>query len=253
MIGSPLLIGCDLTKLDAFTKSLLVNDEVIAVSQDRLGKVARRLRHTDAESVWMRPLVGGDIAVALVNRYPFAREIKVSFAELALAGERWVKDLWRQKCEGRHSGEYFALVPPHATKLVKMRPGDCPKCDENRAPSTSVELGAWRADFDAAASRLTLRHAQSGAYVSGKLSFVGPAQVTGAGVAADAKKTANWKIADSRDGAKNRLALVDPADNVNGYVTFQGDGDRMSMLVYHRTAFAYSKRGFLQSLPLPLR
>lgn len=129
MIGSPLLIGTDLTKLDAFTKNLLMNDEVLAVSQDRLGKTARRIRHTDAESVWMRPLVGGDFAVALVNRYPFAREIKVSFDELGLTGERWVKDLWRQKCEGRHSGEYFALVPPHATKLVRMRPIDCPKCD----------------------------------------------------------------------------------------------------------------------------
>ena len=130
MIGSPLLIGTDLTKLDAFTKSLLVNDEVIAVSQDRLGKTARRIHHTDAESVWVRPLVGGDVAVALVNRYPFVREIKVSFDELGLAGERWVKDLWRQKCEGRHSGEYFALVPPHATKLVRMRPPDCKRCDE---------------------------------------------------------------------------------------------------------------------------
>ena len=129
MVGSPLLIGTDLTQLDAFTRSLLVNDEVIAVSQDRLGKTARRIRHSDAESVWARPLVGGDVAVALVNRYPFAREIKVSFAELGLTGERRVKDLWRQKCEGRHAGEYVARVPPHATKLVKLRPVDCPKCD----------------------------------------------------------------------------------------------------------------------------
>lgn len=105
--------------------------------------------------------------------------------------------------------------------------------------NTSVELGAWRADFNASSSRLTLWHAESGVRVSGKLSFVGPAQVTGAGIAADAKKTAAWRVADSRDGAKGRLALVDPNDNVNGYVTFQGDGDRVSLLVYHRTAFAY--------------
>ena len=130
MVGSPLLIGCDLTTLDDFTKSLLMNDEVIAVSQDRLGKTARRIRHTDAESVWTRPLSKGFTAVALVNRYPFAREIKVSFAELGLSGECWVKDLWRQKCEGKHSGFYVAEVPAHATKLVKMRPKDCPKCDD---------------------------------------------------------------------------------------------------------------------------
>ena len=129
MLGSPLLIGCDLTKLDGFTRSLLVNDEVLAVSQDRLGKIARRVRRTDAEEVWARPLSGSFTAVALVNKYPFAREITVTFAELGLGGERWVKDLWTQTCEGRHSGSYTALVPPHATKLVKTRPVDCPKCE----------------------------------------------------------------------------------------------------------------------------
>ena len=129
MFGSPLLIGCDLTTMDAFTRNLLVNDEVIAVSQDRLGKAGRRIRHTDAESVWVRPLTGQFTAVALVNRSPFTREIKLPLADVGLNGECWVKDLWTQKCEGKHSGFYVATIPAHATKLVKMRPVDCPKCD----------------------------------------------------------------------------------------------------------------------------
>lgn len=130
MVGSPLLIGCDLTGLDAFTYNLLANDSVIAVSQDRLGKVARRIRHVDTESVWVRPLSDGGTAAALVNRYPFAREIRVSFVELGLGDrEHWVKDLWRQRCEGLHSTEYVAVVPPHATKLIYLRKSECPKCD----------------------------------------------------------------------------------------------------------------------------
>lgn len=129
MVGAPLLIGCDIAAMDPFTKSLLVNDEVIAVSQDRLGKTARRIRHTDAESVWVRPLVNDLTAVALVNRYPFARELKVTFAELGFAGQCSVKDLWTQKCEGKHSGCYIATVPAHATKLIKVRPIVCRKCE----------------------------------------------------------------------------------------------------------------------------
>ena len=129
MLGSPLMIGCDLTTMDAFTKSLLMNDEVIAVSQDRLGRTARRIRHTDAESVWVRPISGGFKAVALVNRSPIAREIRFSFKDVGFGGMCWVKDLWRQKCEGKHVGYYAALVPPHATKLVKTRPVDCAKCE----------------------------------------------------------------------------------------------------------------------------
>ncbi|RZM05718.1 MAG: alpha-galactosidase, partial [Pedobacter sp.] len=38
LFAAPLLIGCDMEKLDAFTLNLLTNDEVIAVNQDPLGK-----------------------------------------------------------------------------------------------------------------------------------------------------------------------------------------------------------------------
>ena len=133
MVGSPLLIGCDLTKLDAFTRNLLANDRVIAISQDRLGQVARRIRHTDAESVWVRTLAGGDLAVALVNRYPLSRNLSVPFAEIGLDGMHWVRDCWTGKCEGRHGGAYSAEVPPHATKLVRIKADGCPKCDEKEA------------------------------------------------------------------------------------------------------------------------
>ena len=129
MLCSPMLIGCDLTELDAFTRNLLANAAVISVSQDRLGTAARRLRHLDGESVWARPLSGGATAVALVNRSPVSREISVSFDEIGLdSGAHWVMDLWRQKCEGRHSGKYVATVPPHATKLMRVRPVECPRC-----------------------------------------------------------------------------------------------------------------------------
>lgn len=129
MVGAPLLLGCDMTNLDAFTRSLLVNDMVIAVNQDRLGRTARRIRHLDAESVWARPLSDGSVAVALVNRYPLSREIAIDFKDVGIVGECWVRNLWTQKCEGKHTGFYVAAVPPHATILVKVRSSDCQKCD----------------------------------------------------------------------------------------------------------------------------
>ena len=129
MVGSPLLIGCDLTKMSDFTRALLVNDEVIAISQDRLGKVAKRIRHTDAESVWVRPLANGDLAVALLNRYPLSREIKVTFDELGLRGAHYLRDCWTGTCEGRHGGYYAVTVPPHATKLIRIKAKECPRCD----------------------------------------------------------------------------------------------------------------------------
>ena len=130
MVGSPMLIGCDLTKLDAFTRNLLANRGVVAISQDRLGKTAKRIRHVDSESVWVRPLADGATAAALVNRAPVAREIRVSFVELGLGdGEHWAKDVWRDRCEGKHAGYYVATVPPHAAKLVYLKPVACAKCE----------------------------------------------------------------------------------------------------------------------------
>ena len=41
LVSSPMLLGCDLERLDAFTLNLLTNDEVLDVSQDALGKQPR--------------------------------------------------------------------------------------------------------------------------------------------------------------------------------------------------------------------
>ncbi len=70
LLAAPLLIGCDLTRLDDFTLGLLSNDEVLAVDQDPLGKQATRVKE-DVESgieIWARPLADGTMAVGLFNR-----------------------------------------------------------------------------------------------------------------------------------------------------------------------------------------
>ena len=104
---------------------------------------------------------------------------------------------------------------------------------------TGFSVGRWNVAFSDEGERLVLSHADGFAEVSGTVSFTGPAVVTGAGVGADGS-AARWRVASPRDGAKERLALVDARDNVNGYISFQPDGEGVSMLVYHRTAFAYS-------------
>ncbi len=45
LLSAPLLIGCDLERLDPFTLNLLTNDEVLAVDQDALGRSAPARRH----------------------------------------------------------------------------------------------------------------------------------------------------------------------------------------------------------------
>ncbi len=70
LVASPLLIGCDMTQLDAFTLGLLTNDEVLAVNQDPLGKQATHVKEdsTTGVDILARPLADGTVAVGLFNR-----------------------------------------------------------------------------------------------------------------------------------------------------------------------------------------
>ena len=56
LVAAPMLLGCDLERLDEFTKSLVVNDEVLSVNQDSRGAAARRVVAEDGLQVWVRPL-----------------------------------------------------------------------------------------------------------------------------------------------------------------------------------------------------
>ncbi|HEY1788484.1 MAG TPA: NPCBM/NEW2 domain-containing protein, partial [Verrucomicrobiae bacterium] len=67
LLSAPLLIGCDMTQLDAFTLNLLENDEVIAIDQDPLGKEATTVAKTDDTRVYAKTLADGSMAVGLFN------------------------------------------------------------------------------------------------------------------------------------------------------------------------------------------
>ncbi len=102
--------------------------------------------------------------------------------------------------------------------------------------AAAAEVGGWKVSFDEQSSSLKLECGE--ARIEGRLSFTGPQKVTGGGVGAD-DRTAAWRVCKARDGVDSRLALVDVKDNVHGYISFQASGGGVSMLVYHRTAFAY--------------
>jgi len=120
LLAAPLLIGCDLTKVDDFTLNLLTNDEVIAVDQDPLGRAARRITFDRNLEVWARPLADGSLAVGLFNRGEIADTVHVHWSDLGITGEKNVRDLWRQKDIGSFGGEYSALVPRHGVVLIKV-------------------------------------------------------------------------------------------------------------------------------------
>ncbi len=65
---SPLLLGMNLPENDAWTLSLLNNDEVLAVNQDELCRPAARVWQKGGLEVWMRDLAGDAKAVGIFTR-----------------------------------------------------------------------------------------------------------------------------------------------------------------------------------------
>ena len=120
LLSSPLLIGCDLTRLDPFTKALLTNDDVLDVNQDPLGKPAMRIASVDDTQVWARPLFDGTHAVGLVNLGSEKAPVRVTWAQLSLSGSQPVRDLWQRKDLGSSATAYTALVPAHGCVLLKI-------------------------------------------------------------------------------------------------------------------------------------
>ena len=91
-----------------------------------------------------------------------------------------------------------------------------------------LTLGNWQVTFNEVDARLELVNAAGEARVSGTLEFASGGKA--------------WRVVAPRDAVKTRLSLLDPSGNVQGYVSFQGDSDRLSLLAYHRTAQNYEGR-----------
>ncbi len=126
LFSAPLLIGCDMEKLDAFTLNLLTNDEVIAINQDALGKQATSVQTIGDLRIYVKELEDGSRAVGFCN---FGVErLKLSYKEfkkLGITGKQQVRDVWRQKDVATVNTEKDVLpveVPVHGVMLYKFSP-----------------------------------------------------------------------------------------------------------------------------------
>jgi len=126
LLSAPLIIGCDIARLDDFTLGLLTNDEVLAVDQDPLGRQATQIVNEGDRVVYSKTLEDGSFAVGLFNRGSSATSIAVSWGpwgDLTTAkGSLRARDLWRQKDIGTFSGKFETVVAPHGVALVRLIP-----------------------------------------------------------------------------------------------------------------------------------
>jgi alpha-galactosidase len=120
LLSAPLLLGCDLERLDPFTLSLITNDEVLEVNQDPLCQQATKVGGQGDAVVYAKSLEDGSIAVGLFNRSESEANVAVSWSELGINGRHAIRDLWRQKALGVFPETFDANIPRHGVVLIRV-------------------------------------------------------------------------------------------------------------------------------------
>lgn len=136
ILSAPLLLGCDMERLDDFTLSLLTNREVIAVDQDELCAPAVK-KVVENGQIWHKPLADGSVAVGCFNMDPYfvlwdqddaeAMQLRtygftVNPSDFGLDGPVLVRDLWRNADMHTADGAFEVEVPYHGVKFLKLTP-----------------------------------------------------------------------------------------------------------------------------------
>ncbi len=125
LLSAPLLLGCDVEHMDAFTFSLLSNQEVLAVNQDVLAKQAVPVLKKSEYQVWMKPLSDKSYAIGIFNTSETDRKIEISFEKIlpqTSIKSFQVRNLWTQKNTGRTTDNFSEWIPSHGVAFIKVTP-----------------------------------------------------------------------------------------------------------------------------------
>lgn len=116
---SPLILGADMTHLDAYTLSLLTNDKVIAVNQSSLNN--HELFRTNDLIAWTADVEGSaDKYLAVFNATSSDANIPVSLSSLGFDHACSIRSLWNGKQLGPFTGMFSPTVPPHGAALYRL-------------------------------------------------------------------------------------------------------------------------------------
>jgi len=121
MLAAPLMISDNLTKIGPSSLAAVKDAEAIAVDQDPGGVQGTLLSTSGSGQVWVKPLLGGSRAVALLNRATGTVRITTSASAVGMspASSYTLRNLWRHSTTST-SGSISAEVPGQSTVLLRV-------------------------------------------------------------------------------------------------------------------------------------
>ncbi len=131
MMGSPLMIGCDIRSANQVTKDILQNKDMIAINQDREARGAYRIKvepqwfNENEAFVLVKALENGDLAVGLFNLSDAPRELTVQFWDMGIpcasGAALSLYDCWEHKELGVFKERYAVTVPAGDCVVVRAK------------------------------------------------------------------------------------------------------------------------------------
>ncbi|HEX7339821.1 MAG TPA: glycoside hydrolase family 27 protein [Rhodanobacteraceae bacterium] len=120
LLAAPLIAGNDLSKMDATTRVVLTNREVIAVDQDARGVQGHRVWQQGGLQLWEKPLADGTLAVGLFNTVDHPLRTTIDFKALGLTGKVAARDLWQHRNLGDIDATTVFSVPRFGVVMLKL-------------------------------------------------------------------------------------------------------------------------------------
>jgi len=122
MLAAPLIAGNDVRDMTPAIREILLNREVIAIDQDKLGKQATKAVTAGDQEIWTRELAGGEMAVALFNRGKETATMAVKWSDIGMKkNPSRARDLWKHAEVKLEGPNYSAEVPPHGVVLLRVK------------------------------------------------------------------------------------------------------------------------------------
>jgi len=128
MMAAPLFIDIhgpdmafnDMAKWSPEVLQILLNAEVIAIDQDKLGIQGQRISKQGEIEIWSKRLEGGAIAVAVFNRGASEEKTMLNWNDLGLKNVRSVRDVWRKTDLHDPVRNPEMTLPAHASVLLRV-------------------------------------------------------------------------------------------------------------------------------------
>lgn len=132
MMAAPLILGNDIRTMSKETAEIILNKEMIAVDQDRLGIQGLRYRVESGLEYWLKPLENGDWAFCILNRTLEDRTIQLDFSSFNmydnLSGHAFqtashtykVRNLWSHKDEADSQKVRKVVIPAHDVVVYRL-------------------------------------------------------------------------------------------------------------------------------------